>query len=286
MRNIAFIGTGIMGAAMAGHLMTAGYALRVFNRTKEKAQPLIEQGAIWRDSPADCVRDADACITVIGTPEDVEEVYFGSNGVLQGARPGTYLIDMTTSSPQLAQRIHEAALQRSLFSLDAPVSGGDTGAKNATLSIMVGGEEAAFTACRELFTCMGKTVTHAGGPGAGQHTKMANQIVISGTIAGVTEAIVYAKAMGLSPETVLSCISGGAADSFQLRANGPKMSAGDFAPGFYIKHFLKDMGIALNEAEQRELSLQVLSKVESMYGELRDKGLENLGTQALIRYYE
>lgn len=176
MRNVAFIGTGIMGAAMAGHLMNAGYALRVFNRTKEKAQPLLERGAIWRDTPADCVRDAEACITVIGTPQDVEEVYFGSNGILQGARPGTYLIDMTTSSPKLAQRIYEAAKQRSVFSLDAPVSGGDMGAKNATLSIMVGGDEAAFTACRELFACMGKTVTHAGGPGAGQHTKMANQI--------------------------------------------------------------------------------------------------------------
>ncbi len=286
MREIGFIGTGIMGAAMAGHLMDARYSLRVYNRSKEKAQPLIDRGAQWRETPADCVRDADACITIIGTPRDVETVYLGRDGLIEAARPGAYLIDMTTSSPRLAQHIFEAAKARGVFSIDAPVSGGDAGAKNAALSIMAGGTEEAFSACLPLFERMGKTITLAGGPGAGQHTKMANQIAIAGTIAGVTEALTYAKAMGLSPETVLACISGGAADSFQLRSNGPKMIEGDFAPGFYIKHYLKDMGIALDEADQRGLSLEVLRQVEGMYRELRARGMEDLGTQALIQYYK
>ena len=286
MREIAFIGTGIMGAAMAGHLMDAGYSLRVYNRSKEKAQPLIDRGAQWRESPADCVRDAEACITIIGTPRDVETVYLGRDGLIEAARPGAYLIDMTTSSPRLAGHIFEAAKARGVSSIDAPVSGGDAGAKNATLSIMAGGTEEAFSDCLPLFACMGKTITLAGGPGAGQHTKMANQIAIAGAIAGVSEALTYAKAMGLSPETVLQCISGGAADSFQLRSNGPKMNAGDFAPGFYIRHYLKDMGIALEEADQRGLSLEILRQVEGMYRGLRARGMEDLGTQALIQYYE
>lgn len=286
MREIGFIGTGIMGAAMAGHLMDAGYSLRVYNRSKEKAQQLIDRGAQWRESPADCVRDAEACITIIGTPRDVETVYLGRDGLIEAAKPGAYLIDMTTSSPRLAQHIFEAAKARGVSSIDAPVSGGDAGAKNATLSIMAGGMDEAFSACLPLFECMGKTVTLAGGPGAGQHTKMANQIAIAGTIAGVTEAIVYAKTMGLAPETVLQCISGGAAGSFQLSALGPKMIQDDFAPGFYIKHYLKDMGIALDEADQHKLTLEVLRQVEGMYRELRARGMEDLGTQALIQYYE
>ncbi len=286
MREVGFVGTGIMGAAMAGHLMDAGFSLRVYNRSKEKAQPLIERGAQWRESPADCVRDAEACITIIGTPRDVETVYLGRDGLIEAARPGAYLIDMTTSSPRLAEHIFEAAKARGISSIDAPVSGGDVGARNATLSIMAGGTEEAFSACLPLFACMGKSITRAGGPGAGQHTKMANQIAIAGAVAGVCEAITYAKTMGLSPETVLQCISGGAAGSFQLSALGPKMIAGDFAPGFYIKHYLKDMGIALDEADQHGLSLEVLRQVDCMYRELRAQGLEELGTQALIKYYE
>lgn len=286
MQTIAFIGTGIMGAAMAGHLMDAGYALRVYNRTKEKAQQLLSRGAVWCDSPAACVREADAAITMVGYPGDVEETYLGENGLVRAARPGTILIDMTTSSPQLAARIYEAAKARGVLSIDAPVSGGDVGAKNAALSIMAGGDEEAYAAAVPLFSRMGKNIARVGGPGAGQHTKMANQIAIAGAIAGVCEALAYTKAMELSPEAVLGCIGGGAAASWQLSNNAPRMLAGDFAPGFYIRHYCKDMGIALDEAAQKGLSLAVLEQVNEMYRTLCARGMEDLGTQALIQYYE
>lgn len=286
MRSIAFIGTGIMGAAMAGHLMDAGYALFVYNRTKEKAQGLLDRGAVWKDSPADCVKDADAAITIVGYPKDVEETYFGARGLLAAAKPGTLLIDMTTSSPALACRIYDAAAAKGLFAVDAPVSGGDAGARNATLSIMAGGDQEAVERAMSLFRCMGKSIVHMGPAGAGQHTKMANQIAIAGTIAGVSEAVAYAHAAGLSAETVLSAIGGGAAASWQLTNNGAKMEAGDFAPGFYIKHFLKDMGIALDEAGQRDLSLPILERVDALYRELSAGGYDDLGTQAILKYYE
>ncbi|HWR22388.1 MAG TPA: NAD(P)-dependent oxidoreductase, partial [Feifaniaceae bacterium] len=197
MSAIAFIGTGIMGAAMAGHLLDAGHTLFVYNRTREKAQPILNKGASWRDTPAACVQEAEFAITMVGYPHDVEETYFGEEGLLNAAKPGTVLIDMTTSSPKLAKRIYEEAKRRGLSALDAPVSGGDVGAKNAALSIMVGGDEDAYGRALPLFDCMGKTVSRIGGAGAGQHTKMANQIAVAGAVAGVSEAIAYAKAAGL-----------------------------------------------------------------------------------------
>ena len=286
MSTIAFIGTGIMGAAMAGHLLDAGHALFVYNRTREKAQPLIEKGAVWKDTPAACVEEAEFAITMVGYPYDVEETYFGEHGLFLAAKPNTVLIDMTTSSPKLAKRIYEEAQKRGMFALDAPVSGGDIGARNATLSIMAGGDEEAFSRAMPLFSCMGKTISRIGGAGAGQHTKMANQIAVAGAVAGVSEAISYAKAAGLDGETVLKAISGGAAASFQLTNNGPRMLHGDDAPGFYIKHFVKDMDIALDEARDVRLMLPMLATVAAMYEDLCDRGFENLGTQALIRYYK
>ncbi len=286
MSAIAFIGTGIMGAAMAGHLLDAGHALFVYNRTREKAQPLIVKGAIWKGSPADCIKDAEFGITMVGSPQDVEETYFGEQGLFSAARPGSVLIDMTTSSPKLAKRIYEEAKTRGLSALDAPVSGGSAGANNAVLSIMAGGDEEAYLRALPLLCCMGKTISHIGGAGAGQHTKMANQIAVAGAIAGVSEAISYAKATGLNAEAMLKAISGGAAGSIQLTSNGPKMLHKDDTPGFYIKHFVKDMNIALEEAREAELMLPVLSTVAAMYGELCERGFENLGTQALIRYYK
>jgi len=286
MSSIAFIGTGIMGAAMAGHLLDAGHALFVYNRTKEKARGLLERGALWRSSPAACVRDADFAVTIVGCPKDVEEIYFGENGLLSAARPGMVLIDMTTSSPDLARRIYEAAAARGIAAVDAPVSGGDTGAKNASLAIMAGGDAAAVERAMPLFRCMGKTVSHLGPAGAGQHTKMANQIAVAGAIAGVAEAVAYSRAAGLAPPAVLSAIGSGAAASWQLQNNGSKMAEGDFAPGFYIKHFVKDMGIALEEAELRDLPLPVLRKVDAIYRELSEEGYDALGTQAILKYYE
>ncbi len=286
MSTIAFVGTGIMGAAMAGHLLDAGHALFVYNRTQEKAQPLLAKGAIWKDSPAACVEDAEFAITMVGYPHDVEETYFGAQGLFSGAKPNTVLIDMTTSSPGLAKRISEEAQKRGLSALDAPVSGGDIGATNATLSIMVGGDEDAYLRALPLFQCMGKSIVRIGGAGAGQHTKMANQIAIAGAIAGVSEALSYAKAAGLDADAVLQAISGGAAGSFQLANNGPKMLRKDDAPGFYIKHFVKDMNIALEEAREAELMLPMLSTVAAMYGDLCERGFQDLGTQALIRYYK
>ncbi len=286
MSAIAFIGTGIMGAAMAGHLLDAGHALFVYNRTREKAQPLLNRGAVWKDTPADCVKEAEFAITMVGYPHDVEETYFGAQGLFSAAGPGTVLIDMTTSSPKLAKRIYEEAKKRGLSALDAPVSGGDMGAKNATLAIMAGGDEKAFERALPLLCCMGKTVSRIGGAGAGQHTKMANQIAVAGAAAGVSEAISYAKAAGLNAEAVVKAISGGAASSFQLANNGPKMLQKDDAPGFYIKHFVKDMNIALEEARDVDLMLPMLSTVAAMYEDLCERGFQDLGTQALIRYYK
>ncbi len=286
MSKIAFIGTGIMGAAMAGHLLDAGHALFVYNRTREKAAPLLQKGAVWRDTPAACVEEAEFAITIVGYPKDVEETYFGADGLFFGAKPGTILIDMTTSSPRLARRIYEEARARDMHALDAPVSGGDAGARNAMLSIMAGGDEDAFFRALPLFEAMGKGVSRIGGAGAGQHTKMANQIAIAGAIAGVSEAVAYAKTAGLDAKAVLQAISGGAAGSWQLTNNGPKMLTGDNAAGFYIKHFVKDMNIALDEAGEGGIMLPVLGIVAAMYSELCDEGLEDLGTQALIRYYE
>ena len=283
--RIGFIGVGVMGNGMVKNLLSHGYEVNAYTRTRAKALEALEAGAEWRESAADCVRDADAVITMVGFPPDVEEVYFGERGILANARPGTLVIDMTTTSPRLAQRIYTEAADRGLSALDAPVSGGDTGARAGTLAIMVGGDREAFERAVPIFEAMGKSIRYMGAAGSGQHTKMANQIAIAGTLAGVCEAIAYARAAGLDVDEVISTISGGAASSWQLANNGPKSAHGDFAPGFFIKHCIKDMTLADGEARARDLPMPVLEKVLAMFRALEAQGYGDEGTQALIRAY-
>ena len=283
--RIGFIGVGVMGNGMVKNLLRHGYEVSAYTRTRAKALEALDAGAEWRESAADCVRDADAVITMVGFPPDVEEVYFGEKGILASARPGTLVIDMTTTSPRLAQRIYTEAADRGLSALDAPVSGGDTGARAGTLAIMVGGDREAFDRAVPIFEAMGKSIRYMGAAGSGQHTKMANQIAIAGTLAGVCEAIAYARAAGLDVDEVISTISGGAASSWQLANNGPKSAHGDFAPGFFIKHFIKDMTLADGEARARDLPMPVLEKVLAMFRALEAQGYGDEGTQALIRAY-
>lgn len=285
MKKIGFIGTGVMGKSMIRNLRKAGYELYIYNRTKEKATELIEEGAIWCESPGECAEDRDAVITIVGYPKDVEEVYFGEDGILAKASEGTYLIDMTTTSPKLSVRIYEAGKKKGLHVLDAPVSGGDVGAQKGTLAIMVGGDREDFDACHDIFAAMGTSIIHEGPAGCGQHVKMANQIAIAGTVTGVCEAIAYTKAMGVDTDKMIETIAGGAAGSWQLANLGPKMAAGDYDPGFYIKHIIKDMKIAEEEAEGKDLVLPILQKVCEMYQELERQGKGNNGTQGLIEYY-
>ena len=244
--KVGFIGTGVMGAAMASHILDGGYKLSVYNRTKEKALALINKGAIWKTSVDELAKDSDIVITIVGYPKDVEEVYLGENGIINNIKKGSYVVDMTTSKPSLAKKIYEAAKEKEIFALDAPVSGGDVGAAEGTLSIMIGGDREAFENLKPIFGLMGKNIVLQGGAGAGQHTKMCNQIAIASNIMGVCEALVYAKKSGLDPKTVLKSIGAGGAASWQLSAYAPRILKGDFAPGFYIKHFVKDMKIALS----------------------------------------
>ena len=283
--TVGFIGTGVMGKSMAGHLQKAGYALHVYTRTAAKAEELIKQGATWHESPASLAAACGVIITMVGYPKDVEEIYLGENGIIANAPSGAYLIDMTTSSPQLAARIYEEALKSGLHALDAPVSGGDIGAKNATLSIMVGGEKADYEAVRPIFELMGKNIVHQGPAGAGQHTKMCNQIAIASNMMGVCEALAYAKTSGLDPENVLKSIETGAAGSWSLSNLGPRMIAGDYEPGFFVKHFIKDMGIALSSAEEMGLQTPGLALAKSLYEELSELGYDDKGTQILYQYY-
>ncbi|MFS0823799.1 NAD(P)-dependent oxidoreductase [Bacillus sp. 1P02SD] len=283
---IGFIGTGVMGKSMAGHILSKGYKVLVYTRTKEKALELVEQGAVWKQSVAEVAQEANIVITMVGYPYDVEEVYLGENGLLAHANEGTYFIDMTTSTPSLAIKIYEAAKQKSMYSLDAPVSGGDVGAKKARLAIMVGGDHDVFEACKPLLEIMGQNIVYQGQAGSGQHTKMCNQIAIASNMIGVAEAMVYAKKSGLDPETVLKSISTGAAGSWSLSNLAPRMIAGNFEPGFFIKHFIKDMGIALEEAEAMGMKTPGLELAKQMYDELAEKGEENSGTQAIFKLWE
>ncbi|AMX84209.1 oxidoreductase [Geobacillus subterraneus] len=285
MKTIGFIGLGVMGKSMARHLLKAGYPLLVHTRTKEKALDLLEEGAVWKETVADLAKEADVVMTMVGYPYDVEQVYFGEGGILEQARPGTYVIDMTTSTPTLAQAIYEAAKQKGIHALDAPVSGGDIGAREGTLTIMVGGDEEVFLACKPILERLGTNIVLQGKAGAGQHTKMCNQIAIATNMIGVCEAMAYAKQAGLDPLRVLESIAKGAAGSWSLSNLAPRMLAGDFAPGFYIKHFIKDMKIALEEAERMNLPLPGLALAKSMYEELAQAGEENSGTQALYKRY-
>ncbi len=283
---VAFIGTGVMGGAMAGHLLRAGHPLVVHTRTRGKAGPLLEAGAVWADSPGYAVRDADVVVTMVGYPADVEQVYLGAGGIIEQAKPGTLLIDMTTSTPSLASRIAEVAEARGLQALDAPVSGGDVGARNATLTIMAGGSRGAFDSALPLFKVMGTTFTHMGASGSGQHAKMANQIGIAGTMLGLIEALQYAKAARLELARTHEALSGGGANSWSWGAYGPRILSGDFAPGFYVKHFVKDLRIALDEAGAMGLALPGLELAESLYERLLEEEGAELGTQALWLLYE
>nr|WP_216624464.1 NAD(P)-dependent oxidoreductase [Paenibacillus foliorum] len=280
---IGLVGTGVMGKSMAGHFIKAGFEVHVYNRTKAKAEELLEQGAKWQDSPGQLAQHCNVIITMVGFPSDVEEVYLGEQGILRNAKPNSYLIDMTTSSPALAVKIYEAALEQKMISLDAPVSGGDVGAKEARLSIMVGGAKEAFDAVLPLFEIIGKNIVYQGQAGAGQHTKMCNQIAIASNMIGVCEALVYAKKAGLDPSTVLKSIESGAAGSWSLSNLAPRIIAENFDPGFYVKHFIKDMGIALQAAEEMKLDMPGLSLAKSLYEQLAAIGEENSGTQALYK---
>ncbi|MCI8341972.1 MAG: NAD(P)-dependent oxidoreductase [Firmicutes bacterium] len=286
MRKIGFIGIGVMGESMARNIMKKGFDVSVYTRTKSKADKIVSEGAKWCDSVKECSADADAIITIVGYPKDVEEVYLGENGIISSAKKGAYVIDMTTTSPRLSEKIFKVAAENGIKALDAPVSGGDVGAKNGTLAIMVGGLKEDFDACLPLFEAMGTNIKYEGPAGSGQHVKMANQIAIAGAVCGVAEAIGYASAMGVDIDTMLNTISSGAAGSWQLSNNGPKMSSGDYAPGFFIKHFIKDMKIACDEAEDKGIELSVLKDVCSKYISLEEKGMGNLGTQAIIEYYK
>lgn len=283
--RIGFIGIGVMGESMARHLMEHGHALTVFNRTKAKADKLLAQGAAWAESAGACARNQEAVFTIVGFPKDVKEVYLGDDGILANAASGALLIDMTTTSPKLWQGIAGEARKKGLRPIDAPVSGGDTGARNASLSIMAGGAKADFDAALPLFECMGKNIVLTGDAGCGQHTKMANQIALAGALAGVAEAIRYGEVCGLDTTNMLACISSGAAGSWQMTNNGPKMIEGDDAPGFYIKHFIKDMKIAEEESQSRDCELPVLEQTLSMYEYLKEQDKGDKGTQALIDWY-
>ena len=282
----AFIGTGVMGVSMAGHLLKAGAVLTVYNRTRSKAEGLMHAGATWADSPAAAAKGADVIFTMVGYPSDVEAIYFGPEGLIATSKPGTILVDCTTSDPALAIRISAEALSKGRLAIDAPVSGGESGAKNATLSIMVGGDEKAFAAMKPFFDVLGKTAVLQGGPGSGQHTKMSNQISVAASLIGAVESMMYAGKAGLDPKRVLDSIGGGAAQSWQLTGMSPKMLAEDYAPGFYSKHFLKDLRIALNSAKAMGLTLPLLTLAESLYARMQEQGFGDLGTQALYRLYK
>ena len=292
--RIGFIGTGIMGRSMAGHLLAAGHELHVFNRTREKAQPLLAAGAHWHDDPGSVAAASDLVITMLGLPADVEAVYFGSvaadttalsAGLLDRARPGTLLIDMTTSSPALAARIAAAAAARGLAAIDAPVSGGDVGARNATLVIMAGGDAAAFARARPVLDRLGKSVTLLGPAGAGQRCKLANQIAVAVGMVAWCEALAHARAGGLDPAAVQQVISGGAAGSWALTNLAPRSLAGDFAPGFLVRHLVKDIRIARACAEENGLELPGLATAERLFDAVMARGWGDDGTQALYRLY-
>ena len=282
--NICWVGTGVMGSSMLEHLIDAGHQCRVYNRTRSKAEPLVAKGAIWADSPAEAAKDANFAGTIVSRPEDVEEVILGEQGILKNLNSNSILADFSTSSPSLAEKIADLAKEHNIYALDAPVSGGDTGAKNGTLSIMVGGEKEAFENAMPIFKLLGRTIEYQGPAGSGQHTKMVNQILITGTMIGICEALIYAKNSRLDPEQVLKSVSTGAAASWCLSNLVPRILKGDFEPGFYVEHFIKDMEIALAESATMMIDLPGLELAHSLYVCLRDElGMGRKGTQALIK---
>ena len=284
--NLGFIGAGVMGKSMIRNLMKKGFQVTVYSRTKSKAEDIIAEGAIWRDSAAECAKGQDVIITIVGFPKDVEETYFGEKGIIANSEGNAILIDMTTSSPKLAAKIYDEAKAVGKHALDAPVSGGDSGAKAGTLTILAGGKKEDFDACVPVFEAMGKNINYEGKAGNGQHTKMCNQIAIAGALAGACEAMVYAKNTGLDVDTMLKSISTGAAGSAQMNNVASKAAKDDYAPGFFLKHFIKDMGIADEEALAADTRLGVLEDVLGMAKKLESEGMGDLGTQALIKYYK
>lgn len=285
-KKIGFIGLGVMGKSMAGHLMNAGHELYVYSRTKAKCGDVIEKGAHWCDTPKAVAENTDIVFTIVGFPKDVEEVYLGENGLIEGTREGMIFCDMTTTKPSLDIQIGKELAKKGASMCDAPVSGGDSGARNATLSIMAGADKATFDALLPYFNIMGKSITHMGELGAGQHTKMANQIVIAGTMCGVSEALVYGARAGLDTEKMVQTISKGAAGCWTLDNLAPRVLRDDLAPGFMVDHFIKDMGIALEEAEKMELVLPSLALTKQLYLSLKANGMGRNGTQALVKAIE
>ena len=284
--KIGFIGIGVMGEAMASHLLNAGHHLYVYNRTKSKADSIVKAGAIWCEDVKSIATICDVIFTIIGVPKDVENVYLGEDGLINHAKENTILIDMTTSTPDLAKRIYEAGQIKGLRCLDAPVTGGDVGAKNGTLTIMVGGDEKTYKEVLPILELMGKTIVYMGVAGSGQHTKMANQIAIAGAAIGMVEALAYSKGAELDLAKMLQAITSGSASSGQLSNMAPRIIKDDFNPGFFIKHFIKDMRIASNESKEMNVNLPGLELVLSLYEECQKRDLENCGTQALYKLYE
>ncbi len=279
--RIGWIGTGVMGTSMCGHLMAAGFGATITNRSRAKAEPLLARGARWADNPRAVAEASDVVFTIVGFPSDVRSVVLGPEGVLAGARPGSYVVDMTTSEPSLAREIAAAAAKLGVHAVDAPVSGGDVGAREARLSIMIGGSAEAVAALDPCWRAMGKTIVHQGGPGAGQHTKMVNQILIASNMIGVCEALLYGYRAGLDLETVMQSVASGAAGSWSLSNLGPRIIAGNFDPGFFVEHFIKDMGIALDEAKRMGLAMPGLALANQLYLALAAQGHARSGTHAL-----
>jgi 3-hydroxyisobutyrate dehydrogenase len=280
--RIGWIGTGVMGRSMCGHLIKAGYKTILFTRTKSKASDLLEKGAAWAASPREVAEASDVVISIVGFPHDVRQVLLAEDGALAGSKPGNILVDMTTSEPSLAVEIAEKAAKRTVMSIDAPVSGGDVGARNASLSIMIGGDQNTVAALEPIWKCMGSKWVYQGGPGAGQHTKMVNQILIATTMIGVCEALLYGFKAGLNLEKVLESVASGAAGSWSLSNYGPRIMAGNFDPGFFVAHFIKDMGIALDEARRMGLALPGLALAEQLYLSVAAQDHAHKGTHSLM----
>ncbi|MGG5341677.1 NAD(P)-dependent oxidoreductase [Enterococcus sp. AZ192] len=285
MPQIGFIGTGVMGASIVRNMMKHGLKVNVYNRTKSKTDELVKEGAIWKETPAEIAASSDIVFTMVGFPKDVETIYFDDNGIFTENIQGKIIVDLTTSTPTLAQKIAEKASDLGGVALDAPVSGGDLGAKNGTLTIMVGGEKEAYDQLLPVFKTFGTTVTLHGNAGKGQHTKMANQIMIAGTMTGMTEMLVYANKAGLDLDKVIETLSGGSAANWSLSNYSPRILREDYTPGFFVKHFIKDLKIALVEAEKMDLDLPSTKLAVELYEKLANKGFENDGTQALIKLW-
>ncbi|OJF96496.1 NAD(P)-dependent oxidoreductase [Alkalibacterium sp. 20] len=285
MKKIGFIGTGVMGKSIIGHLLDNNYTVNIYNRTKSKAETLISGGAIWRDSPSEVAEESDVIITMVGYPSDVEEVYYGELGIFKADISDKVLIDLTTSTPSMAKKISQTASEHNARALDAPVSGGDLGAKNGTLTVMVGGEQEAYESMKSLLELFSSSLMLHGPAGSGQHTKMANQIMVAGTMTGLVEMLVYAEKAGLNLEKVIKTVGGGAAGNWSLENYAPRILKKDYSPGFFVKHFIKDLNIALEESGKMQLNLPATKLAKNLYDQLSQDGYDESGTQSLIKLW-